>query len=67
MTRKWLRFRDLKARGLVDNRMTLKRWIDNYGFPPGTLIGPNTRAWTEEEIEQYEAERQRTSAETEAA
>lgn len=44
------RFRDLKARGIVNNRMTLHRWIKSQGFPQGTLLGPNSRAWTVQEI-----------------
>ena len=42
-----LRFADLKARGIVSNWVTLERWKRLYGFPPGRLIGPNTRAWEE--------------------
>ena len=38
----------------VNNRTTLSRWIRDYGFPPGDLIGPNTRAWTDEEIETWQ-------------
>ena len=64
MPKKWLRFADLKARGLVNNRTTLARWIDKYNFPAGTNIGPNTKAWTEEVIEDYEAAR---AAESEVA
>jgi hypothetical protein len=45
---KRLRFRDLKARGIVNNRVTLKDWIQKHGFPPGQLTGPNTRTWDEE-------------------
>lgn len=45
-----LRFRDLKDRKIVSNHMTLKRWIEREGFPPGCMLGPNTRAWTEDEI-----------------
>ena len=52
-----LRFSDLKARGIVGNWMTLKRWIDREGFPPGVMLGPNTRAWTKSEIEQWLANR----------
>ena len=48
-----LRFPDLKARGIVNNWMTLRRWIEREGFPPGKKIGPNTRAWTEAEIEAW--------------
>ena len=63
MSKKWLRFADLKARGVVNNRTTLARWVRDYGFPPGTKIGPNTRAWTEDVIEAYEAARTAKTAE----
>ena len=62
----WLRFADLKARNIVRNHTTLSRWIRKLDFPPGVMIGPNSRAWTEEEIEEYEAKRRRASAQTEA-
>jgi hypothetical protein len=54
---KWLRFRHLKDRGLVNSWPQLKRRIENDGFPPGRMLGPNTRAWTDEEVEQYENSR----------
>jgi predicted DNA-binding transcriptional regulator AlpA len=54
---KYLRFRDLKERGIVNNRPTLSRWIENEGFPPGRRLGPNTRVWEEREIEEYVASR----------
>ena len=53
----YLRFNDLRERRIVDNRTTLYRWIKERGFPPGILLGPNTRAWTEEEVEAWLAER----------
>jgi len=52
-----LRFADLKARKIVSNWPTLKRWIDQEGFPPGIKLGPNSRAWTEEEIAEWLANR----------
>lgn len=52
-----LRFPDLVARGLFNSRMTLKRAIDNQGFPPGILITPNSRAWSEGEIDAWIASR----------
>ena len=64
MAKQYLRFKDLKARRIVDNRTTLARWIKNHGFPPGALIGPNTRAWTDEEIEAWQEAK---AAESEAA
>jgi len=48
-----LRFCDLKARGIVGNWVTLKRWIEREGFPPGVKLGPNTRAWPESEIDEW--------------
>ena len=47
MSAVFLRFADLKARGIVGNWMTLRRWIEREGFPPGVKLGPNTRAWSE--------------------
>ena len=48
---KYLRFSDLAERGILRNRATLSRWIQELGFPRGVLLGPNTRAWTEEEVD----------------
>jgi hypothetical protein len=47
---KFLRFRDLQERGIVNNHATLKARINRDGFPRGRMIGPNSRAWTEDEI-----------------
>jgi hypothetical protein len=47
----YLRFADLKARGIVGNWQTLQRWIREQGLPAGRMLGPNTRAWSEEEVE----------------
>ena len=51
-----LRFSDLKARGIVNNWTTLRNWQKREGFPPGILLGPNSRAWPEDEIEAWLAE-----------
>jgi predicted DNA-binding transcriptional regulator AlpA len=48
-----LRFRDLKARGIVKTRPTLKRRVKKDGFPPGRMTGPNERTWTEEEVDAW--------------
>ena len=45
-----LRFSDLKDAGIVNNRATLDRWTKDHGFPPGVLLGPNSRDWTEANI-----------------
>ncbi len=54
MPRKLLRYADLVERGLVRNRMTLRRWILAGRFPAPIALGPNTLAWPEDEIEAFE-------------
>jgi predicted DNA-binding transcriptional regulator AlpA len=53
----YLRFRNLVDRGLFKNRQELRRLQETQGFPRGRLLGPNTRIWTEEEINTYVASR----------
>jgi predicted DNA-binding transcriptional regulator AlpA len=48
-----LRFSDLKDRKIVTNHVTLKRWIEREDFPPGRMLGPNTRVWCESEIDAW--------------
>ena len=50
---KLLRFRDLRDRGIIPNWPTLKVRISRDGFPPGRMIGPNSRAWTEAEVDAW--------------
>jgi predicted DNA-binding transcriptional regulator AlpA len=56
---KWIRFPNLVEKGVVNagGRMTLKRLIDNEGFPPGVLITPNARAWDEDLVDAWIAGR----------
>ena len=49
------RFPYLVAEGYVANRATLRNRIRKGTFPPGRLLGPNDRAWTDEELAEYEA------------
>jgi hypothetical protein len=58
--RRYLRFADIKARGLFNNRQSLRnaQKKPKPGWPPfplGRLIGPNTRIFTEEELDAYVA------------
>ncbi len=53
----YLRFEDLRQRGIVGNRVTLGNWIRDHGFPAGLLAGPNSRLWPEDEVEQWLASR----------
>jgi predicted DNA-binding transcriptional regulator AlpA len=56
MTR-YIRFADLVDRGIVRNWPTLGRLIKNLGFPPGVLLGENTRGWDEAKVEAWLAAR----------
>ena len=47
------RFCDLKAAKIVCNHPTLKRWVEHEGFPPGFLLGPNTRVWWKSEVYEW--------------
>jgi predicted DNA-binding transcriptional regulator AlpA len=51
------RFKDLVAAGLVANRTSLTRLVDNDNFPPGVMIGRNTRVWRAADIEAWLATR----------
>ena len=59
MATQWWRFRELRERGIVSNRTTLARWQKELGFPEGVLLGPRTRAWTEDEVRAWEAGRRK--------
>jgi predicted DNA-binding transcriptional regulator AlpA len=52
-----LRFADLKTRGIVRSWPQLKNLQQLHGFPPGKMLSPNVRTWTEEEIDAYYASR----------
>jgi predicted DNA-binding transcriptional regulator AlpA len=58
---KLLKFKDLKDAGIVRNWTTLQRWIDSGRFPSGIKLGPNSRAWTEESVAEWLAERERAA------
>ena len=53
MTIQYLRYEDLEARNIVRNRMTLHRWIKCEGFPRGILLGPHTRVWQPQDVENW--------------
>ncbi len=54
---KYLRFEDLRQRGIVGNRVTLGNWIRDHGFPAGILAGPNSRIWPEADVDAWLASR----------
>jgi predicted DNA-binding transcriptional regulator AlpA len=49
----FLRYRDLEARGIVRSWAALRYKIKHNGFPPGRYLGPNTRAWTGAEVQEW--------------
>jgi predicted DNA-binding transcriptional regulator AlpA len=56
----FLKFDDLKELGVVRNYPTLKRLIENQGFPQGRWLGRNQHVWTVAEIEAWVAARPST-------
>jgi hypothetical protein len=54
---KYVRFRDLKARGIADSWARLNQLIENEGFPRGRLLSPQVRVWTEQELQDFHASR----------
>ena len=54
--RKYVRYPALVEAGLVNNRVTLGRWIKSGRFPKPVQLGPNIVAWRLEEIEKYLAD-----------
>jgi hypothetical protein len=51
------RFRDLQTAGVAKSWPQLARMIELYGFPPGRLLSPQVRVWTDEEIDGWLATR----------
>jgi predicted DNA-binding transcriptional regulator AlpA len=51
--KKYIRFTDIKARGIANNRVTLKELIDNHGFPEGVFLSPMVRAWDEALVDEW--------------
>jgi predicted DNA-binding transcriptional regulator AlpA len=50
---RFLRFKDLQARGIINSWPMLKRRVERDGFPVGVMVGPNQRAWIEAEVEKW--------------
>ena len=48
-----LRFSDLQERRIVASWPQLRNLQRNQGFPPGRMIGVNTRAGTEAEVDDW--------------
>jgi predicted DNA-binding transcriptional regulator AlpA len=54
---RFVRFRDLRESGIAETLQTVKHLQKEQGFPLGRLLGPNTRAWTVEEVKAWLASR----------
>ena len=48
-----LRFSDLNERGIVNSWAQLKRLKQLHGFPPGQMLSPNVRVWSEAEVDAW--------------
>ena len=48
-----VRYRYLKERGIVNDRMALARAIDKYDFPKPIALGENTLTWQLSEVESW--------------
>jgi hypothetical protein len=53
----YVRFRDLKAANIVGNWSILQRLIDEESFPPGVMLGRNTRGWALDQVKAWLAAR----------
>jgi hypothetical protein len=54
---RYLRFPDLKARGIANNRVTLNDLIENHDFPEGQMLSRNRRGWNEALVDHWCAAR----------
>jgi predicted DNA-binding transcriptional regulator AlpA len=50
---RFVRFKDLRAAGIVDNWPTLLRLVDQQNFPEGVLLSPNIRAWNIDDVQKW--------------
>jgi prophage regulatory protein len=61
-TLKLLRYLNLKENNVVNNRMTLMRWVKSGDFPQPIRIGKNSIAWRESDVEAWLERRARETA-----
>jgi hypothetical protein len=66
MTLQLLTYSALVERGIFNNRMTLKRAMDKYGFPRPYKLGGRRVAWSREAVEAWLASRQAGGGEADA-
>ena len=54
---KFLRLKNLEELGIAKSHQAVRHMQMHYGFPLGRLLGPGTRVWTEDEINEWLASR----------
>jgi hypothetical protein len=54
---KLLAFCDLRERKIARSWQQLGRLIKKENFPPGKMLGPNSRRWTEDEVTSWYEQR----------
>lgn len=63
----YYRFPELKEAGIVNNRVTLRRWVEKGYFPFPVRLGPNSVAWVADEVDQWVRDRAEEREHTSAA
>jgi predicted DNA-binding transcriptional regulator AlpA len=61
---RYIRYSELIARGIVNNRQTLHRWMQDLGFPAPIVLGPRTRVWAEDSVDAWIESRRAFKAST---
>jgi predicted DNA-binding transcriptional regulator AlpA len=54
---KQLRVKDLQQRGIAASHQAVRHLQLHENFPPGRLLGPNTRVWSVDEVNAWLATR----------
>jgi predicted DNA-binding transcriptional regulator AlpA len=54
---RFIRWPDIQARGIANNRVTLNDLIRKEGFPEGKRLSAVTIAWIESEVDAWQASR----------
>ena len=57
-----LRFGDLQERRIADSRGRLGRMQKRHGFPAGVMLSQNVRAWPEDQVDAWLANRPTANA-----
>ena len=50
---RYVRYSEMIARGIINNRQTLHRWMRDLDFPTPIVLGPRTRVWAEDAVNSW--------------